>query len=60
MTTPRGGSGNFAMDPERAREAGKKGGQLSGGKFRNKPEGAGETGGKGGKKNRRVVGKTPE
>jgi hypothetical protein len=60
MTTPRGGSGNFAMDPERAREAGKKGGQLSGGNFRNNPERAIEAGRKGGKKSRRVVDKSPE
>ncbi|PPS64762.1 hypothetical protein CRX72_04145 [Pantoea sp. BRM17] len=41
------------MNPERAREAGKKGGQVSGGNFRNNPERAIEAGRKGGKKSRR-------
>jgi general stress protein YciG len=31
----RGGAGNFANDPERAKEAGRAGGKASGGKFRN-------------------------
>jgi len=53
MSNPRGGAGNFAMNPERAREAGKKGGQVSGGNFRNNPERAIEAGRKGGKKSRR-------
>lgn len=53
MSNPRGGAGNFALNPERAREAGKKGGQVSGGNFRNNPERAIEPGRKGGKKSRR-------
>jgi len=44
----RGGSGNFANDPERASEAGRKGGQHSGGNFANDPERAREAGRKGG------------
>lgn len=35
----RGGAGNFANDPERAREAGKRGGLASRGNFKNDPEG---------------------
>ena len=35
MANHRGGSGNFAEDRERASEAGKKGGQHSGGNFKN-------------------------
>lgn len=34
MANHRGGSGNFAEDRERASEAGKKGGQHSGGNFK--------------------------
>lgn len=34
MTQYRGGAGNFAADRERAAEAGRKGGQKSGGNFR--------------------------
>ncbi|MFJ5158725.1 general stress protein [Pantoea sp. NPDC088449] len=49
----RGGAGNFANNPERAREAGKAGGQASGGNFRNDPERAVEAGRKGGKISRR-------
>ncbi|BBU84870.1 hypothetical protein EIMP300_62700 [Escherichia coli] len=37
MANHRGGSGNFAEDRERASEAGKKGGQHSGGNFKNDP-----------------------
>lgn len=48
MAAKRGGAGNFAEDPERAAEAGRKGGQLSGGNFRNSPEQASEAGRKGG------------
>jgi len=44
----RGGSGNFAEDPKRASEAGKKGGQESGGNFAKDPEKASEAGKKGG------------
>jgi len=40
--------GNFANDRERAREAGSKGGQVSGGNFANDPERAREAGAKGG------------
>ncbi|MHA6313744.1 MULTISPECIES: general stress protein [Pantoea] len=49
----RGGSGNFAENPERAREAGRKGGQISGGNFKNNPERAVEAGRLGGKISRR-------
>ena len=38
MTQHRGGSGNFAEDKQRASEAGKKGGQNSGGNFKNDPQ----------------------
>ena len=41
--------GNFANNPDRAREAGRKGGQKSGGNFRNNPKRASEAGRKGGK-----------
>ena len=49
----RGGSGNFAADKERAAEAGRKGGQVSGGNFKNDPQRAIEAGRKGGKISRR-------
>ncbi|WP_075564087.1 general stress protein [Pantoea sp. SM3] len=52
MTDRRGGSGNFAADPERASEAGRKGGAMSGGNFRNNPERAIEAGRKGGRAGR--------
>lgn len=48
MQKLRGGTGNFAADRERAAEAGRKGGQISGGNFRNSPERAIEAGRKGG------------
>uniref|UniRef100_UPI00111B7866 general stress protein n=1 Tax=Salmonella enterica TaxID=28901 RepID=UPI00111B7866 len=35
MAEHRGGSGNFAEDKEKASEAGRKGGQHSGGNFKN-------------------------
>ncbi|MEG3131422.1 KGG domain-containing protein [Pantoea cypripedii] len=54
MADYRGGSGNFALDTERASEAGKKGGKASGGNFRNNPERAREAGKKGGKVSRRI------
>ncbi|RYY75966.1 MAG: hypothetical protein EOO52_00050 [Gammaproteobacteria bacterium] len=38
----------FAQDPERASEAGKKGGSVSGGNFKNDPARASEAGRKGG------------
>lgn len=53
MTIRRGGAGNFAENPERAREAGRKGGTVSGGNFRNNPDRAVEAGRKGGKVSRR-------
>ncbi|XXN66736.1 general stress protein (plasmid) [Enterobacter ludwigii] len=53
MTGRRGGAGNFAENPERAADAGRKGGQISGGNFRNDPERAIEAGRKGGKVSRR-------
>ena len=49
----RGGAGNFANDPERASEAFRAGGKVSGGNFRNDPEKAREAGRKGGKISRR-------
>ncbi|HHG1375291.1 TPA: general stress protein [Klebsiella pneumoniae] len=49
MANHRGGSGNFAVDRERASEAGRKGGQHSGGNFKNDPQRASEAGKKGGK-----------
>jgi general stress protein YciG len=42
--------GNFEKDPERAAEAGRKGGEASGGNFKNDPERASEAGRKGGQK----------
>ncbi|MGD9426408.1 general stress protein [Pantoea sp. NSTU24] len=51
MAEHRGGSGNFADNPKKASEAGKKGGQNSGGgNFKNDREKASEAGKKGGKK----------
>ncbi|ECC2469553.1 stress-induced protein [Salmonella enterica] len=38
MAEHRGGSGNFAEDKEKASEAGRKGGQHSGGNFKNDPQ----------------------
>lgn len=51
--TLRGGSGNFAANRERAVEAGRKGGHISGGNFRNDPDRAREAGRKGGQISRR-------
>ncbi|EAW8183852.1 stress-induced acidophilic repeat motif-containing protein [Salmonella enterica] len=50
MAEHRGGSGNFAedKDKEKASEAGRKGGQHSGGNFKNDPQRASEAGKKGG------------
>ena len=48
MAEHRGGSGNFAVDREKASEAGRKGGQHSGGNFKNDPQRASEAGKKGG------------
>lgn len=53
MSDCRGGAGNFAENPERAREAGRKGGLASGGNFRNDPQRAVEAGRKGGRVSRR-------
>lgn len=53
MSGRRGGAGNFAENPERAAEAGRKGGSISGGNFRNNPERASEAGRKGGQISRR-------
>ncbi len=53
MATHRGGRGNFAEDPQRASEAGRKGGQVSGGNFKNDPQKAAEAGRKGGANSRR-------
>ena len=51
MAEHRGGSGNFADNPQKASEAGKKGGLNSGGgNFKNDREKASEAGKKGGKK----------
>ena len=51
MAEHRGGSGNFADNPQKASEAGKKGGQNSGGgNFKNVREKASDAGKKGGKK----------
>ncbi|EBB0426886.1 general stress protein, partial [Salmonella enterica] len=44
---------NFAEDRERASEAGRKGGQHSGGNFKNDPQRASEAGKKGGKSSNR-------
>ncbi|MEZ3501063.1 general stress protein [Pantoea sp. KPR_PJ] len=49
MAEHRGGSGNFSDNPQKASEAGKKGGQHSGGgNFKNDREKASEAGKKGG------------
>ena len=48
MAEHRGGKGNFAEDTQRASEAGKKGGHVSGGNFKNDPQRASEAGRKGG------------
>lgn len=48
MTQHHGNSGNFAEDRQKASEAGKKGGQMSGGNFKNDPQRASEAGKKGG------------
>lgn len=53
MAVHRGGASNFAENPQRAAEAGRKGGQASGGNFRNDPRRAAEAGRKGGRVSRR-------
>ncbi|MDN6860867.1 general stress protein [Pseudomonas sp. CAN2814] len=50
MAEHRGGKGNFAEDPQRASEAGRKGGQQSGGNFKNDPARASIAGRKGGQR----------
>lgn len=52
MAEHKGGKGNFAEDPKRAAEAGRKGGSNSGGNFRNDPQRASEAGRKGGQRSR--------
>lgn len=54
MAQRKGGKGNFAEDPQRAAEAGKKGGQASGGNFKNNPQRAAEAGRKGGQQSKRT------
>lgn len=49
----RGGRGNFAANRERAREAGRKGGRMSGGNFAGNRERAAEAGRKGGQASHR-------
>ena len=49
MAYDRGVSGIFAEDRARASEAGRKGGQRSGGNFKNDPQRASEAGKKGGR-----------
>lgn len=53
MSEYRGGVGNFAVNREKAVEAGRKGGQLSGGNFKHNPDRAAEAGRKGGTVSRR-------
>ena len=48
MPTQNQNPGNFANNPRRAAEAGRKGGQASGGNFANNPQRAAEAGRKGG------------
>ncbi|WP_313383029.1 general stress protein [Pantoea sp.] len=55
MTQRRGGAGNFAENPDRAREVGKKGGQMSSGNFKYNRERAVEAGRVGGKLSRRTA-----
>jgi general stress protein YciG len=50
-------AGNFANNPTRAAEAGRKGGSVSGGNFANDPARAAEAGRKGGKRSHRGAGK---
>ena len=53
MSNHRGGAGNFSENPERAREAGRKGGSASGGNFKSCPDRAVDAGRRGGKISRR-------
>jgi len=52
MAEHRGGSGNFAEDRQRASEAGRKGGKVSGGNFKYDPQRASLAGEKGGRNSR--------
>lgn len=58
MAEHRGGSGNFAEDRQRASEAGRKGGKVSGGNFKNDPKRASVAGEKGGRNSRGSKSKT--
>ncbi len=51
-------AGNFANNPARAAEAGRKGGSVSGGNFANDPGRAAEAGRKGGRRSHRGAAKT--
>lgn len=53
MEKRRGGAGNFAENPERARDAGRKGGKISRGNFKYDRERAVEAGRIGGKLSKR-------
>jgi general stress protein YciG len=48
QSQPKREQNNFANNPERAAEAGRKGGQVSGGNFKNDPQRAAAAGHKGG------------
>ncbi|MBD8163271.1 general stress protein [Erwinia persicina] len=60
MAEHRGGSGNFAEDRQRASEAGRKGGKVSGGNFKNDPKRASAAGEKGGRNSRGSKSKTDD
>ncbi|MTD26557.1 general stress protein [Erwinia sorbitola] len=60
MAEHRGGSGNFAEDRQRASEAGRKGGKVSGGNFKNDPKRASLAGEKGGRNSRGGKSKTDD
>ena len=60
MAEPRGGSGNFAEDRQRASEAGREGGKVSGGNFKNDPQRASLAGEKGGRNSRGSKNKTDD
>lgn len=60
MAEHRGGSGNFAEDRQRASEAGRKGGKVSGGNFKNDPKRASVAGEKGGRNSHGSKSKTDD
>jgi len=60
MAEHRGGSGNFAEDRQRASEAGRTGGKVSGGNFKNDPQRASLAGEKGGRNSRGSKSKTDD